>query len=72
MTRPLILAVDDDPAELERVESALQRYGRDYRIRGETSGDAARTCLELAQARGQPVALVLATPELPDAAGRTC
>lgn len=69
MTRPLILAVDDDPAELERVESALQRYGRDYRIRGETSAGAARACLEAASTRGEPVALVLATPELPDAAG---
>ena len=69
MTRPLILAVDDDPAELERAESALQRYGRDYRIRGEPSGEAARACLEMAQARGQPVALVLATPDLPDAQG---
>ena len=69
MTRPLILAVDDDPAELERVESALQRYGSDYRIRGETSGAAARSCLEHARDRGHPVALVLATPDLPDASG---
>lgn len=69
MSRPLILAVDPDPAELERVERELQRYGREYRIRGEESAAAARACLHTAQERGEPVALVLAAPDLPDAPG---
>ncbi len=69
MTRPLILVVDAEPAALERVESELQRYGREYRVRGEETAAAARACLRRARDRGEPLALVLAAPDLPDEPG---
>jgi len=70
MTRPLILAVDADPASLSRIETALQRrFGADFRVRGElSSGDALRL-LEGALDRGEPVAVVLADQWLPGLSG---
>ena len=70
MTRPLLLAVDPDPASLSRLETALQRrFGADFRVRGElTSTDGLRV-LEGALERGEPVAVVLADQWLPGLSG---
>ncbi|KAA1423375.1 SidA/IucD/PvdA family monooxygenase [Mumia zhuanghuii] len=58
--RPLLLAVDRDPAVLERIERELFRaFGSDYRVRGElTSADAVRV-LEQSHDHAAPVAVVL-------------
>jgi thioredoxin reductase (NADPH) len=62
--RPLITAVDDDRRSLDRIERALQRFGADYRVRGETGVDALLTTLEEAREREEPVALVLVSERL--------
>ncbi|HEX8971296.1 FAD-dependent oxidoreductase [Oryzihumus sp.] len=70
MTRPLILAVDADPASLSRIETALQRrFGADFRVRGELSSADALRLLEGALDRGEPVAVVLADQWLPGLSG---
>jgi thioredoxin reductase (NADPH) len=66
-TRPLLLAVDVDPAKLDRVESELQRsFGSHFRVRGELVGVDAVRLLETAHAGGQRVALVLVDHMLPE------
>jgi thioredoxin reductase (NADPH) len=58
--RPLLLAVDADAAQLDRVEAELQRsFGGDFRVRGELSVAAAEETLRGAHLRGDPVAVVL-------------
>src|SRR5262245_36880161 len=66
MALPLLLAVDDDPEALAEVETQLlERYGRDYRVKGlRDPDDALRTLTELRDA-GEEVALVLAGQSLP-------
>jgi thioredoxin reductase (NADPH) len=65
--RPLLLAVDVDPAKLDRIESELQRsFGSDFRIRGELVADDAVRLLDTAHAIGQQVALVLVDHLLPE------
>lgn len=58
--RPMLLAVDRDPALLERVEGELTRaFGSDFRIRGELTAHEAVRTLERAHARSAAVAVVL-------------
>jgi thioredoxin reductase (NADPH) len=65
--RPLLLAVDVDPAQLERIEGALQRsFGSDFRVRGELSADDALRLLDTAHHLGQRVALVFVDHALPE------
>ena len=70
MSRPVLLAVDDDRGALEGVETQLaQRYSHEYRV--ESCGDpedALRTLQELADA-GEDVALVLASSSLSSTSG---
>ncbi|RFU21133.1 NAD(P)/FAD-dependent oxidoreductase [Geodermatophilus marinus] len=65
MSAPLLVAVDDDPTLLQRVERELRnRYASDYRICClRSAGEALATLEELALA-GEQVALVLAAEEL--------
>lgn len=59
-TRPLLLAVDIAPQELDRIEAELTRaFGTDFRIRGELSCDDAMRLLRDTHERGDPVAVVL-------------
>jgi len=61
MGLPVILAVEQDPDCLDRVERQLsRRYGGDYSVRVATSADAAMTALEQLREAGEPLALVLA------------
>lgn len=56
--KPVLLAVDDDPLALDRVEDELRRrYGRDYEVITETS---AATALKRLEHLPGPLALVLA------------
>ena len=57
---PLILAVDEDAAALERITNELQRYARDYEVICGPSTEAALAQLEKLHERGEAVAVVLA------------
>ena len=58
--RPLLLAVDPDPVQLDAIEAELQRsFGSDFRIRGEATAEEATRVVQAAHARGDPVAVVL-------------
>jgi thioredoxin reductase (NADPH) len=60
-SKPLILAVDDDPLALDRVVDELRRrYERDYAVAGESSAEAALARIETLAAAREPIALVLA------------
>ena len=70
MAPPVLLAVDEHPDVLARVETQLsQRYGRDYSVECLADPDeAVRRLTELRDA-GEDVALVFAGQSLPGAAG---
>ena len=58
--RPLLLAVDPDPVQLDVIEAQLQRaFGSDFRIRGEATAQEALRTVRGAYERGEPVAVVL-------------
>ncbi len=60
MTRPILLALDEDIGELARIERELEdRYGRHYEVVCVGSPDEARTQLEHFATSGVEVALVL-------------
>jgi thioredoxin reductase (NADPH) len=65
MPQPVLLAVDDDPLNLDSVKTQLvRRYGLDYRIEAlDDPGDALPTLQALAD-RGEDLALVLASSSL--------
>jgi thioredoxin reductase (NADPH) len=69
-SRPVILAVDDDPEVLNAVGRDLRvRFGSDYRVVKAGSGaEALRTTRELKQ-RNQPVALFLVDERMPSMSG---
>ena len=65
--RPLLLAVNADPAQLDRIETELQRsFGGDFRVRGELYVADARRLLEGAHVRDDQVAVVLVDDSFPD------
>ena len=58
--RPLLLAVDPDPVQLDIIEAQLQRsFGSDFRVRGEATAEEATRIVQAAHGRGDPVAVVL-------------
>jgi thioredoxin reductase (NADPH) len=70
MMRPVLLAVDDEPAARSSIEEELRkRYGADYEVICEGSGAAALGALEQVRVRGGQVALVLADQWMPDMTG---
>jgi len=69
---PVLLAVDDDPAALQRIAGELRRrYAADYRIYSELSSEAAEARLREMRDAGDQVALVLADQWLLGASGDT-
>ena len=59
--RPLLLAVEMEPVQLDRIEGELQRsFGSDFRVRGERTSSQALQVLESAAELGHRVAVVLA------------
>ncbi|MCK0110605.1 FAD-dependent oxidoreductase [Ornithinimicrobium sp. F0845] len=63
--RPLLLAVESDPARLGRTETELARhFGASLRVRGEASASDAVRTLEGARHRDERVALVLIGDDL--------
>jgi thioredoxin reductase (NADPH) len=70
VTKPSILAVDDEPAVLSAVERDLRRqYGRDYRILKATSGEAALDTLRQMKERNDPLALLIVDQRMPQMEG---
>jgi thioredoxin reductase (NADPH) len=69
-TRPVILAVDDDPDVIELIGGELsKRYGDDYRVLTARAASTALAQLESLRDAGDRVALVLADQWLPDSTG---
>jgi thioredoxin reductase (NADPH) len=70
MDKPIIFAVDDEPAVLSAVARDLRReYGGGYRVLRAESGAAALDALRELKLREQPVALLLVDQRMPDMTG---
>jgi len=70
MGQPVILAVDDDPADLAAIERELdERYARHYRVVCVSSSAEARRHLTEIEAAGESVAVVLAGQALDGGTG---
>ena len=70
MSKPTILAVDDDPDVSAAITRDLRgRYATDYRIVGATSGPEALEVLAKLALRDQPVALIVADQRMPQMTG---
>jgi thioredoxin reductase (NADPH) len=70
MSRPVLLAVDDDPTALGVLRQELdKRYGVDYRVVCEANSEAGLRGLEQIRAAGGQVALVLADQWMPSMTG---
>lgn len=68
--RPLILAVDDDPAVGRAIERDLRRrYGSGYRVLLAESGAAGLELVEQIVRRGEQVALLVADQRMPGMSG---
>ena len=66
----VLLAVDDDPNALDRIEHELrQRYGSYYRVACEDSPEAGMRTLRELRAAGEDVAVVLADQWMPGMTG---
>jgi thioredoxin reductase (NADPH) len=70
MSRPILLAVDDDISVLEAVVQDLRRqYGSTYRVVRAASGQAALDTLRQLKARDEEVALLLSDQRMPGMTG---
>jgi thioredoxin reductase (NADPH) len=66
MTKPVILAVDDDPQVLAAFRRDLRsRYRTNYSILGAGSGDEALTAVRELKSRGEPLAMVISDQRMP-------
>lgn len=66
MSRPVVLAVDDDPDVLRAVERDLRkRYSDRYRVMSADSGPSALNILSRLAERSEPVALLVADHRMP-------
>ena len=70
MQKPVIFAVDDEPAVLSAVARDLRRqYGADYSILRAGSGEAALAALRELRLKEEPVALLLVDQRMPGMTG---
>jgi thioredoxin reductase (NADPH) len=70
MTKPILLAVDDDPEVLRAVERDLRRrYAESYRVLRADSGGAALAALRALKRRNDVVSLLLADQRMPQMTG---
>jgi len=70
MSRPILLAIDDDISVLEAVVQDLRRqYGATYRVLRAASGQAALDTLRQLKAREEAVALLLSDQRMPGMTG---
>ena len=69
-TKPIILAVDDEPEVLRAVQRDLRsRYSSDYRILGAGGGQEAIDAIRDLKVRGMALALILADQRMPQVTG---
>ena len=65
-TKPVLLAVDDEPTTLAAIERDVEReYGADFRIVSATSGREALAMLKQLKLRNEAVALLLIDQRMP-------
>jgi thioredoxin reductase (NADPH) len=70
MSRPVLMAVDDDPVALGMLKRELgKRYGVNYRVICEANAEAGLQALEQIGAAGGQVTLVLADQWMPAMTG---
>ncbi len=70
MTKPVILAVDDDRQVLSAIERDLrQKYRDDYRVVAAQSGEQALEAARELKRRGTPIALFVVDQRMPDMTG---
>jgi len=70
MQKPIILAVDDEPAVLSAVARDLRRhFGGDYNVLRAGSGAAALDALRTLKLQAQPVALLVVDQRMPEMNG---
>jgi thioredoxin reductase (NADPH) len=66
MTKPVILAVDDEPQVLNFIQRDLrQRYSESYRVMRSASGDEALDAVRELKQRGTAIALFLVDQRMP-------
>lgn len=66
MPKPVLMVVDDNEKELQRLERDLEHgYGERYRVLGATFGQAALDQLRQLKSKDEPVALLLADQQMP-------
>jgi thioredoxin reductase (NADPH) len=69
-TKPVLLAVDDEPTVLHAIERDVEReYGADFRIVSAASGSEALATLKQLKLRNKPVALLLIDQRMPQMTG---
>ncbi|EMR03500.1 Hydrogenase transcriptional regulatory protein hupR1 [Cesiribacter andamanensis AMV16] len=70
MSKPIILALDDDEQVLQSVARDLRKpYGKEYRILSTTSASEALEALEELKQKGTPVALFVIDQRMPEMQG---
>ena len=70
LAQPVILLVDDEPLELERLhDSLLRRFGADYRVVSHVSAAAALDDVARMKSGGEELALVIADQWMPEMKG---
>ncbi|MGE5362479.1 MAG: FAD-dependent oxidoreductase, partial [Bacteroidales bacterium] len=70
MTKPVILAVDDDPQVLAAFRRDLRsRYREDYSILGVGSGDHALEAVREMKSRGEALAMIISDQRMPSMSG---
>ena len=70
MSKPIILAVDDDPPVLASVQRDLRsRYAETYRVMAAPGGPAALSIVEELKRRGDDLALLLVDQRMPELEG---
>jgi thioredoxin reductase (NADPH) len=68
--KPVLLIVEDNPEDLERIERELRkRYGEDYRVVCESSTEAGMRRLRECEVASEDVALILADQWVPQMTG---
>ena len=69
-TKPVIMAVDDEPTALAAIERDVEHeYGADFQIVGATSGSEALETLKQLKLRNEAVALLLSDQRMPHMTG---
>ena len=70
MTKPVILAVDDDPQVLAALRRDLRsHYRQEYSILGVGSGDAALGAVREMKSRGEALAMIISDQRMPSMPG---